>query len=316
MQESENKIEIIETRKGGLGSSDADMVLRVAKSGIISDSAKQRLAIMLEYEQQKTFKTASTQLGNRIEDALFSSIKTKFPNAVSNPYSERTDLSSKYGFRVFNHIDFEIVDDKFLTWMECKATNHGDVNKVIKKYENQLQWHWMILVEKAKELGLKPRLFIVYFDTNTIGDEAIEFNDDNIIIKPVACMGGVIKTFETGLKLISKEVKSFQYEPLDELSAYNLPTAQQDYISDIGLCLQEIAERNVKVNEFKEKMLALMIENGVKSIKTDTFSISVVSESVSTSVDTSELKEKHPKIYKKVLKLSKRKAYLKITLKD
>lgn len=311
-----NKEEIIETRTGGLGSSDANMVVRIAESGIIGESAKQRLAVMLGLEKQNIFSTAATNLGNNVEDILFEALQKKFPTAISNPKVSKDKSTCKFGFSIFNHIDFEVENEDTIFWYECKATIDEDIDDVIKKYYNQLQWHWMLLEEKAKLLNKKPTLFIVHYNTTDILETGlIEFTENNPKFKEIEKHLGTQRLFKKGLEIIAKEIQNFEYTPDETLSAYNLPVEQQEYIEKIAVMLNEVAEREATIDAFKANMLALMVKNNVKSIKNDYFNITVVPESFSTRIDSKKLKEEHPVIYSKFTKSVQTKSYIKITIK-
>jgi len=77
--------EIEQTRIGGLGSSDAKMVARIGRTGVISDTAKKRIAIMLELDEQIKFSTAATEMGHQVEDWIYEEMKALNESVVSNP---------------------------------------------------------------------------------------------------------------------------------------------------------------------------------------------------------------------------------------
>ena len=63
---SEGKNEILETRIGGLGSSDAKMCAKIGRNGVIGVSDRKRIAIMLGLDEQRQFTSAATEHGNFI----------------------------------------------------------------------------------------------------------------------------------------------------------------------------------------------------------------------------------------------------------
>jgi len=76
---------------------------------------------MLGKDEKRQFSTKATDFGNQIETHICSIVLQKYPKAKSNPFYQSEKLSEKYGFAVFNHIDFEVETDRKLIWIECKS---------------------------------------------------------------------------------------------------------------------------------------------------------------------------------------------------
>jgi hypothetical protein len=66
----EHKNEIINTRVGGLGSSDAKMVAGIGERGFLNHADSKRIAIMLGMAEQRQFSTKAIETGNIIEKAI------------------------------------------------------------------------------------------------------------------------------------------------------------------------------------------------------------------------------------------------------
>lgn len=287
-----HKQEIESTRIGGLGSSDANMVYRIGKNGFINEADRYRIAVMLGIEEQKKFKTSDTEYGNYIENQIFEHIKMVRVNAVSNPFYKNIELSERFRFKVFNHIDIELVDDVTLDWIEIKAVN-DDIKETVNKYYNQLQWHYMILDSIVS--NKTKRLFIAHYNTPNKTDE---FNPENIKTEFVQRDEMCMSIIERGLKIISDEIKlGFKYEAKEELYADCLPEAYQQKMSIITMYIAEIKAKEAEIDTFKEKMLALMTENNIKSIKNESFIMTVVPESKSIGFDAKAFEKEEPKLY-------------------
>ena len=313
---TDNKQEILETRIGGLGSSDAPMVYRIAQRGFLSDSDKYRIAVMLGITQSKIFSTEATRNGNEIENRIFESLKLANNNFVSNPKYVSESLSEKYGFAIFNHIDFELETENELLWYENKAVLEKDIEEVKYKYICQLSWHMMLLREKAKSLNKTPELYLMKYDTNDF-DSLAELNSDNIDFYEMhykRCLP-YISMLEEGLRIIKECIPTFEYVEPETLDASILPQVQIDYMNSIAERLDAIKKHELEIEEFKTKMYELMTANDIKSIKHDLFNMTVVSETTSTSLDSKKLKEEQPEVYDKYKKISKTKGFLIITLK-
>ena len=102
-----HKAEIIQSRLGGFGGSDARMFLKVGRKGIesLSETDKKRLAVMMgQIPYQETFTTKHMMAGNEFEAWLFENKFTKEHNYKSN---ERIYSDKKYNnFIIFAHPDF------------------------------------------------------------------------------------------------------------------------------------------------------------------------------------------------------------------
>jgi len=302
-----NKQEIINKRIGGLGSSDARMVAKIAKNGCLSDADNQRIAIMLGLEQRREFKSLPAEYGNLIEERIFDIIKEKYPNAVSNPFYKSEVLSKKYGFGIFNHIDYEIETDDKLIWIENKATKKS-FNETCAEYNYQLCWHENLLIEKAITIKKMPILLMSHYKV----DEYSDFVAENFTIGEIPHIN---HDFSKGLEIISEAVKDFHYEPKEELFADNLPAPVQERMQQISVCLSEIKEAESKVEKFKERMKVLMLDNNIKSIDNDYFRISLVAESFSSSFDKKAFEKEYPELTKKFTKKIKKQSYITLKIK-
>ena len=314
---TDNKQEILETRIGGLGSSDAPMVYRIGERGFLSDSDKLRIAVMLGLEETKIFSTEATRLGTEIENRIFEALKLINPNYVSNPKYVSKTLSERYGFSIFNHIDFELEGDKCVYWSENKAVIEEDIEKVKQKYIYQLAWHFMLLKEKATMLNKDHYLSLLKYDTNDFyinepldPQKLIPLDINYKDVLPYICI------IEEGLRIIKEAIPNFEYVKKDELDASCLPQVQIDYMNEIAERLSIIQKNELEIEEFKTKMYDLMTANDIKSIKNDAFNMTVVPPTTSVSFDSKKFKEDNPEMYEKYKKVIEKKGFLKITLKD
>lgn len=305
---------IEQTRAQGLGSSDAKMVAQVGRSGIVHEAAKFRLAQMLGIEDLKRFSVSATRKGNRIEDEVFAALKKTFPQSTSNPFYISDELTSIYGFGVFNHIDYEIVKDGRLIWVEHKTTVTS-YNDLLSDYKDQLAWHWMLLNEKAKKLELFPDLKLSHYFAND--DEFEEFDGNKLTVNyfDVKMLYPIIDEIKNGLKIIANFLPTFEYEKKEEVYLEMLPAEIQQKTVEVYEILKSIDEANKKVDEFKEQMLNLMEKANVKSIKNDYFAITRVAESATVSFDSKKFKLENPELAKKYEKTVNKKSYITIKTK-
>jgi hypothetical protein len=310
-----DKQEIVETRIGGLGSSDAKMVCQIGETQNISEAASSRIAIMLGLDEQKVFSTAATKNGVIVEDELFRIFKETLANVVSNPFTEMESSVDKYGFKVFNHIDFENESDDTITWWECKATNKS-TEETLKTYTHQLEWHNLLLQEKAKKLGKKAVLNLIHYLVTDVNSDELVFDETNLKVVEFESNSYIAEHILKGLDFISKALPTFTYDKKEEISAYTLPANVQESLEEIATFLYEIKERESKIELFKENMAKQMEQYGVKSIKNDLFNITLVPETQATTFDSKKLQKEMPEIYGKYTRISNKKSFIKITLKN
>jgi len=298
MQMENYKIDILETRRGGLGSSDAKMVSKVGKTGKLSYSDRERVAVMLGLEEPVNFTNAAMENGDFIEGKIFTSLKMTYPNAKSNPFYKCDKLSDQLGFDVFCHIDFEVVDDGCLVWYECKASRYS-VDQVRAEYDDQLRWEYMCLIEKANELRLKPVLNLVHYHVENYG----EFNAENMTVSPVSYRAGYADYIVKGLEIIRDTIREgFTFDRKSDITSDDLPMAIATSAALARQKLREAAELTAEVDAFKESALQYCLAHGIKSIKGDGFSIVVKDEYTSSRVDSKKLQNDHPDVYNECLK--------------
>lgn len=145
--------EIANTRKGGLGGSDAALVLRIAERGLAGLTATdlRRLCVMIGTAEQVQFETPHTNAGHAFEEYA--------ENVL--PFGGGTYEREKYmtkaladQFKTFAHADFvaynvEDADGYYNeVVIECKYVQKPTA-KVIETYFAQLQWYYMLGAQKV-----------------------------------------------------------------------------------------------------------------------------------------------------------------------
>ena len=288
----EQKQEIHATRTGGLGGSDAKMVLKVGVKGIesLSQTDLRRLAVMTgQIEYVSKFVNDSLERGNEFERWVHENV---YDDRENNPLIELP--YNPYSFRVFAHADFELdgrVD-------EAKCTNKMIEDTEI-DYIAQLQWYYML---GAKSVYLVHSLQDMPFD-----DYNIEFVEkDNRVID------NLIK----GLKFIDEFIKDFTYIEKEEWTVNDLIPYEQEEVEKLYSALTEIKQLEEQAEQIKQSLKEIFKTNGVKSIKSDYYSITYVPESISNTFDKKKLLKDYPEINEAdYLKTSKKSDYLKIITK-
>lgn len=312
----DHKQEIIKTRTLGFGSSDAKMIASVGKTGQLNETAKKRIAEMLGLKELDEVSTYSMQIGNEIEQLIFESLthySSDLCKVISNPFYQSEELTDRFGFGVFNHIDVEMVMPTKIVWYEIKATIK-DIDKTEDEYRYQLAWHWMLLAEKEMIENKNSVLMLAHYDTS----EGVEVFDHSKIntnkISYVDCKSYIYEIIE-GLEIIKDELKNFVYEPKTETNGDNLPSEVKKLIPSINNLLRQAKEYQEKAEELKENLKEAMEESGTDWVDNDMFKATYVKSGVQSRFDSKQLQKDHPEIYSKYLKNSTVKSQLRITLK-
>jgi hypothetical protein len=139
--------EIANTRKGGLGGSDAALVLRIAERGLsgLTATDMRRLCVMIGTAEQVQFETPHTNAGHAFEEyaenvLLFGGGTYEREKYITKPLADQ--------FKTFAHADFAFVDVAGLNVIECKYVQKP-TEKVIETYFAQLQWYYMLGAQKV-----------------------------------------------------------------------------------------------------------------------------------------------------------------------
>lgn len=318
------KQEIAATRKGCLGSSDGKLIAQVANLGVVPKSALKRLAVVKGLiEQTEIPKNAAIKAGDDIEMLIFEHLKQQDPRYESNPML----VSEKYSYnnvKLISHPDLLMKDEalKIVYLYEVKTTKYS-VEETVTTYKPQLYIHYVMAKELAEKLGKEwsVRVFLVHYSTAGLNlEEGMEFDPTRITLKEIHFK---VKLFDVskGMSIINEFLHTFNtYYDGDEVNADLLPANVRSQFDEVAAALVEIKERENMVAQFKERLYKFMLDNDIKSIKNDVFSISRVDGSVSKSFDAKkymeDMQKTHPRKAKKILedytRTSVNKGYCKI----
>lgn len=138
-QAQKHALEIQKTRVGGLGGSDAALLLKIGTNGLSALTAtdNKRLAIMLGKQDPDAWSgNAYTNAGHAFEDFAENAIPFG-----SDPYEREAYMTQPlaYNFKTFAHADFLSNGNV----VECKFVQDTTAN-VVKKYCPQLQYYFLM----------------------------------------------------------------------------------------------------------------------------------------------------------------------------
>lgn len=326
----EHKKEIINSRVGALGGSDAPMLSQIAKLGYVPHSAYKRLAICRGLILPDDVTNAAMRFGNFIEDNVYQMLAVEDDVYQSNPRWE-SQKYSKSNVKLICHPDIVRFDEKNKTlWVyECKATKLG-LKATKETYRGQLFIEWELAHEIVKELGgdWKVKLALVHYDANDVDlEKDFELDTKRLTITNVSFSGGK-RTFidiDKAMNIVNDFLGTFDnYYTDEEIDSKYLPETVKQEFETVTCMLKEIKEREQRVEEFKERLYSFMREKEIKSIKNSEWSITRVDETESKSFDGKKFIEdyvaKHPykgrKLYEQYTKTTKRKGSVQIRLKN
>lgn len=133
--------EIKTSRVGGLGGSDAAMVLKIGRNGLQSfcNTDVKRLRVMLGLDEPCNFGgNSATEAGHAFEDFIAERLKMIYPLGYIR---EAKMIGEDFGaFKTFAHADFLTASKKVI---ECKFVQDTTQN-VLTKYYAQLQWYYYL----------------------------------------------------------------------------------------------------------------------------------------------------------------------------
>ena len=303
---NEAKQEIIATRTGCLGGSDARLIQSIAEAGKIPQSAMKRLAICKGLAEQPQFTNPAIEFGNYVESMVFESLHSQDEHWQSNPCLVSTKYS-RPNCKVIDHVDFFLQDDekKVLVLGECKGTR-STYEQTYDEYKWQLLHHYLLGCEKAKELGgYKVKVMLCHYCTDGIDlTQPFEFDPSRLTVKTLRNMEKLSKSYHISeaMDVIDNFLETFtEYYEQEEVDANLLPANVQSQFSEVAQFLKEIKEREVKIDAFKAKLYDFLSERGIKKVACDDFSFTVVAPTQQVSVDyknlfTQEIEAKRPRV--------------------
>lgn len=324
---NEQKQEIINTRKGCLGGSDARMLMSIADIGSIPNSALKRLAICKGLKEPEQFTNAAMEFGNFIEECVFKSLHDTDERWQSNPRIASEKYSRK-NVKCIDHVDFLLQDDekKELTLGECKATRLT-FQQTRDEYIAQLYHHYLLGSEIAKKIGYKVKVVLCHYLTDGIDvANEREFDPSRLTVKVLRNMDKLSSQYKLAeaMDIVDKFLETFDsYYDGDEIPYELLPVIVKEQFDKATELLTEIMQREEIVDKFKEKLYEFLLEKNIKSIKNDAWTITRVDASSTKQFNSkkylSDFAAKHPRKFKKLREkyesVVNRKGYVKISIK-
>ena len=288
-----HKQEIEVTRVGGFGGSDANLFYRVGLRGLsaLNNTDKKRIRVAKGMDEYKSIQmNDAMQRGHDFEDFYEVSESTSL---MSRETLFSADLAKN--FKTFFHADF--ADNHYVYELKCVA----NPDNVEKDYEAQLQWQAMIS-------GMKVCLVVC--------DSSKRFEDYNEPIE-ITRDENVISILKNGIRLIDENWETLDLNVGEEWSENDLMPFEKNDINVFTSYLQRIQQLEMLAEESKAKVFQFMKDNNIKSLKSDSYTVTFTPESTTTSIDKKKLFTAYPKIKEQdYIKTSPKKAYITVKLKN
>lgn len=292
----EHQQEIQQSRIGGLGGSDADILLRIGRNGLqaLSSTDTKRLAIMMGMaEQEQWGGNDYTRAGHDFEDF----IEKTAPLGKDVEREKLMSAKMARNFKTFAHADF-VSHSHGQCVYECKYVQK-DTESVAKEYEAQLQWYYIL---GASQVILMHGQGSVPFDESELECNAMEIERNTELCELIlAGVKTLDKAIADGWKPVAPERC-----PLEETSV----TVQKAFET-----LERIKAEREKMDEeetaAKAVILSYMADFNYSSISNGEHTASITKESVTRTFDKAKLLKVHPELDRdEFYKTSTRKASL------
>ena len=275
----DHKTEIISTRKGGFGSSDASMIIDIAtKSKIYKTEHLKRIAVFEGLIEPDNFTNKYMEVGNQREKEIFDWFckNNSWYEHQYNPCLVYEDSVEKYGFKLFTHIDIIAEHSNRYEIIEVKTSQESTAN-LIEKYDAQLKWHLMIAEQNYdldNKYNLDNKITLFHYSEN-FNDEP--FNVDKINITKIEFSKKEISDFEEKISVGLAIIKEFlEVQRSNNYAALRKVCKEKKYIKTTKNELSENLEKQMvafknnlqiikkiqdKADAMKEKMFKIMTEN-------------------------------------------------------
>lgn len=315
------KDEIISSRVGNLGGSDARILAAIAKNGCVQKGQVERLAIAKGLYERPNITNIAMQYGDFIENMIYDSLVQVDERWESNKCF-RSQKYGREGLGLLVHIDFSLFDESrdkpLLLWVECKATT-TDIEQTYKDYKEQLFVEYVLGKELAEQLGADFKLELCHYDASVMFEDESQlqfaFDPDKISRKKVIFKKAVFD-IPSGMDIAAQYVSEMTEYKREEIDWDYLPAEVQEQMKQVNNILVSIKEKQDSIEEFKSRFYDFLCKNEIKSVKTPYFTISRVDESVSIQFDKVRFTAEHPELAAKYQRAVKKKGYVLIKTKE
>ena len=269
-------------RKGGLGGSDAAMVLRIAERGLAGLTATdmRRLCVMIGTAEQVQFETPHTNAGHAFEEYAeqvlpFGGGKYEREKYMTKPLADQ--------FKTFAHADFSFVDVSGLNVIECKYVQKPTA-KVIETYFAQLQWYYMLGAQKV----------VLYHGTGAVDPFCVE----ECVLVPVERDDNTVEMLLQGIKILNDALpEGWTPQVPDKMNVTDAAELVQKAFAE----MQAVKAEEAALKERKDKAAATLKEwcdafslTGLYNVGEEKHQIIYTRATVGKTFDSAKFLAEHP----------------------
>lgn len=286
-EQREHNAEIQRTRVGGLGGSDADMLMRVGRNGMgaLTATDMKRLSVMLGISQQEQWcGNAYTNAGHAFEDYMEQRMPVgKNERLTREEYIEQPLARN---FKTFAHADFTTRvgrAKKAFNVLECKYVQK-DTEKVAQEYAAQLQWYYILGAEAVVLVHGRG-------EVNPFDPEQVEATMLNIERNEDIC-----RDIMAGVKAIDDAIED-GWKPITPEKQHVGDTSQtvQRAFETLQRCKQQREQLDEEETAAKAVIASYMEDFACSSIFADNGdAVTMTKASTSRTFDGAKLLKMHP----------------------
>ena len=294
MTQETHQNEILSTRVGGLGGSDARLVASIANKGMdnLSATNAMRLAVMLGMTPPVSIPvTPAMAAGHLFEDYY----EKCSDFGIAETYIREEYLQYQGGltnFKAFAHADFTCHYDDGFDVYELKFVNGKSIDEVAQTYYWQLQWYYMLGATKV---------YLVHGIGNVD-----PFKVKGVQLLPIDKDEVAIETLKKGLQILDDAIES-GWQPTLRTEEKAEDTILLDDINEMESLLRQKEEIDSKIATIKERLMEYMMISGVDKIQCPQGNLSYSKPTITRTIDSKRLKAEHKDIYDAYLVENERK---------
>lgn len=291
--------EIKASHATGFGGSDAALILRAAKNPetlSVTDIRRIRQAFGIEPLADDEVYTPAMAKGHEFERWYGEHIVS--PEAEAEHLLE-ADLGT--AFRTFAHADFFTKDEEDGIVTECKCTQDDNVEPVMNRYCEQLQWYYLLGADAV---------WLAWHPSTTF-----DFSEEHLVEVYIPRDNFTVNQLRQGLANIA-DMRDRWFAGLPVAKAEEFEDGTPAIIEQLTAAVAEMKAVEAKIADFKYHLKAAMEKAGVVKIEGDALTVTYVGETTAKTFDKKALAKAHPELdLTQYEKESKRGAYIKITEK-
>lgn len=297
MTQENHQQEILSTRVGGLGGSDARLVASIANKGLdnLSATNARRLATMLDLLPPVTIPTTPAMAAGHLFEDYY---EENSDFGIAGTYTREEYLQYQGGlttFKAFAHADYTFRhpdDNDVFAVYELKFVNGKSIDEVAQTYYWQLQWYYMLGADKV---------YLVHGIGNVD-----PFKVKGVQLLPIDKDEVAIETLKKGLQILDDAITS-GWLPTLRTEEKAEDTILLDDINEMESLLRQKEEIDSKIATIKERLMEYMMISGVNKIQCPQGNLSYSKPTITRTIDSKRLKAEHKDIYDAYLVENERK---------